>query len=87
MGTRPENSVSQVERRHSDAALGLGGHVCVVVGNEDGNRILFLFLKKIIDTHTGAELVLVVTAAKFSLVQFAACASLARFCCFHSQGQ
>ena len=43
---RPINAVSQVERRHSDAAPVLGGRVCVVVGNEDGNRSFFLaFLK------------------------------------------
>ena len=44
--TGPENAVSQVERRHSNAAPGLGGRVCVVVGDEDGNRIFVLaFLK------------------------------------------
>ena len=43
----PENSVSQVERRHSLVVPGLGGRVCVVVGDEDGNWSLFLsFLKK-----------------------------------------
>ena len=31
--TGPENAVSWVERRHSDAAPGLGGCVCVVVGD------------------------------------------------------
>ena len=40
--TGPENSVSQVERRHSDAAPGLGGHVFVVVGDEDGNQSFFI---------------------------------------------
>ena len=35
---RPKNSVSQVERRHSFAAPGLGGRVCIVDGDEDGNR-------------------------------------------------
>ena len=44
MGTGPENAVSQVERRHSDYVLGLGGHVCVVVGDEDGNH---QFLKSV----------------------------------------
>ena len=38
MVTGPENAVSQVERRHSHAAPGLGGRVCVVVGDEDGRR-------------------------------------------------
>ena len=42
----PENAVSQVERRHSDAAPGLGGRVCVVVGDEDGNRSFFRFFEK-----------------------------------------
>ena len=39
VGIGPENAVSQVDRRHSLAASGLGGHVCVVVGDVDGNRI------------------------------------------------
>ena len=39
---RPRNAVSQVERRHSHAAPGLGGRVCVVVGDEDGNRHFFI---------------------------------------------
>ena len=44
--TVPENAGSQVERRHSDAAPDLGGRVCVVVGDEDGNDIFFkAFLK------------------------------------------
>ena len=43
--TGPENAVSRVERRHSDAAPGLGGRVCVVVGDEDGNRVFKAFLK------------------------------------------
>ena len=44
--TGPENAVSQVERRHSDAAPGLGDCVCVFVDDEDGNRQFFLaFLK------------------------------------------
>ena len=43
--TGPENSVFQVEIRHSDAAPGLGGRVCVVVGNADGNQIFFASLK------------------------------------------
>ena len=43
--TGPENTVSQVERRHSDAAPGLGGRVCFVVGDEDGNRFFLDFLK------------------------------------------
>ena len=42
MVTGPENAVSQVERRHSDVAPGLGGRVYVVVGDEDGNRQFFL---------------------------------------------
>ena len=46
MVTGPENEVSEVERRHSDVALVLGGRICFVVGNEDGNRSFFLaFLK------------------------------------------
>ena len=36
MGTGPKNAVSQGERLHSEAALGLGGGVCVVVGDDDG---------------------------------------------------
>ena len=40
--TGPENAVPQVERQHSDVALVLGGRVCVVVGNEDGNRQFFI---------------------------------------------
>ena len=40
--TGPENAVSQVERRHSDKMPGLGGRVCFVVGDEDGNRSFFL---------------------------------------------
>ena len=39
--TGPENAVSQEERRHSDATPGIGGRVCVVAGDEDGNRIFF----------------------------------------------
>ena len=35
--TGPENAVSQVKRRQSDAAPGLGGRFCFVVGDEDGN--------------------------------------------------
>ena len=46
MVTGPENAVSQVERRHSDAAPGLGGRVCVVVGDEDGNQSFFSFFEK-----------------------------------------
>ena len=44
--TGPENAISQVERRHSHAAPGIGGRVCVLVGNEDGNRIFFSFFEK-----------------------------------------
>ena len=44
--TGPENAVSQVERRHTDVAPVLGGRVCFVVGNEDGNMSFILsFLK------------------------------------------
>ena len=43
--TGPENAVSQVERQNSDAPLGLGGRVFVVVGDEDGNWSFFDFLK------------------------------------------
>ena len=44
--TGPENAVSQVERRHSDVTPVLGGRVCFVVGDEDGNRsFFFAFLK------------------------------------------
>ena len=46
MVTGPENSVSQAERRHSDGAPGLGGLVCVVVGDEDGNQSFFLLFEK-----------------------------------------
>ena len=46
MVTGPENAVSQVERRHIHAALGLGGRVCVVVGDEDGNQSFFSFFEK-----------------------------------------
>ena len=46
MVTGPENAVSQVERRHSDVAPGLGGLVCVVVGDEDGNRVFLSFFEK-----------------------------------------
>ena len=46
MVTGPENAVSQVESRHTDKIPGLGGRVCFVVGDEDGNRSFFLaFLK------------------------------------------
>ena len=46
MVTVPENAVSQVEILHSDAALGLWGRVCIVVGDEDGNLSFILaFLK------------------------------------------
>ena len=34
-----------MERRHSDVAPVLGGRVCFLVGNEDGNRIFLAFLK------------------------------------------
>ena len=44
--TGPENAVSQVEKRHSLAAPGLGGRVCVVVGDEDGNLIFLSFFDK-----------------------------------------
>ena len=44
--TGQENAVSEVEIRHSDVAPGLGGRICFVVGDEDGNRRFFLaFLK------------------------------------------
>ena len=43
--TGPENAVSQVQRRHSDATPGLWVRVCVVVGNEDGNQSFLAFLK------------------------------------------
>ena len=46
MVTGPENTVSQVEIRNSDAAPGLGGRVCVVVGDEDGNQSFFSFFGK-----------------------------------------
>ena len=52
MGIGPENAVSQVERRHSDAALGLGGRVCAVVGDEDGNRQFFYVFSIIKDSPT-----------------------------------
>ena len=51
MGIGPENAVSQVERRHSDAAPGIGGSVCVVVGIEDGKRSFFKLFGKIKDSH------------------------------------
>ena len=44
--TVPENAVYHVERRHSDAAPGLGGHVYVVVGDEDGNQSFLSFFEK-----------------------------------------
>ena len=44
--TGPKNAVSQVERRYSHAAPGLGGSVCVVVGDEDGNRSFKSFFEK-----------------------------------------
>ena len=44
--TGPENVVSKVKRRHSLAAPGLGGRVCVVVGDEDAIRIFFSFFEK-----------------------------------------
>ena len=34
-----------MERRHSHAASGLGGRVCVVVGDEDANRSFLSFFK------------------------------------------
>ena len=46
VGTVPENAVSQMERLHSEAAPGIGGHVCVVVGDEDGNGSFFCILEK-----------------------------------------
>ena len=50
---RPRNAVTQVERQHSEAAPGLGGRVCIVVGDEDGNRQFFYYLFSIIkDSHT-----------------------------------
>ena len=45
MGKGPENAVFQVERRHSDAAPDIGGRVCIVVGDEDGNQSFLAFLK------------------------------------------
>ena len=50
--TGPENAVPQVEIRHSDEAPGLGGRVCVVVGDEDGNRQFFYLFSIIKDSHT-----------------------------------
>ena len=47
-----ENAVSQVERRHSDAAPRIWGRVCVIVGDEDGNWSFFLLFWKIKDSHT-----------------------------------
>ena len=43
--TGPENAVSQMERLHSEAAPGLGGHVCVVLVTtmEMGVNRQFLF--------------------------------------------
>ena len=46
MVTVPENSVSQVERRHSDVVPVLGGRVCFLVDDEDGNRSFFRFFEK-----------------------------------------
>ena len=51
MVTGPEYAVSQVEIRHSDAAPGLGVRVCVVVGDEDGNREFFYLFSIIKDSH------------------------------------
>ena len=44
-GYRPKKSVSQVERLNSEAAPGLEGRVCVVVGNKDDNDIFLAILK------------------------------------------
>ena len=52
MVTGPENAVSQMERWHSDAAPGLGGRVCVVVGDEDGNHHFLNLFSVIKDSHT-----------------------------------
>ena len=52
MVTGPENTVSQVDRRNSLAAPGLGGRVCVVVGDEDENRQFFYLFSIIKDSHT-----------------------------------
>ena len=50
--TVPEKAVSQVEIRHSDAAPGLGGRVCVAVGDEDGNCQFFYMFSIIKDSRT-----------------------------------
>ena len=50
--TGPENLFSIVERRHSDFAPGLGGRVCFVVGDEDGNRQFLNLFSIIKDSHT-----------------------------------
>ena len=52
MGTGPENVVSQVERQHSDALPGLGGRVCVVIGDEDGNRHFFNLFSIMKESYT-----------------------------------
>ena len=56
MGTGPKNVVSQEERLHSEAALGLGGGVYVVIGNNDGigrQPPVFLKLFSIVkDSHS-----------------------------------
>ena len=36
-GYRPINVVSQVDRLNIEAAPGIRGHVCIVVGDDDGN--------------------------------------------------
>ena len=47
MVTGPENAVSEVERRNSDVASGLGGRICFVVGDEDGDQsFFFCFFEK-----------------------------------------
>ena len=53
VGTGPKNAASQKERLHREAAPGLGGSVCDVVGDDDGIGRqppvflkLFLFVKE-----------------------------------------
>ena len=50
--TDQENTVSQVERQHSDASPSLGSRVCVVVCDEDGNHQFFYLFSIIKDSHT-----------------------------------
>ena len=47
-----ENAVSQVERQKSDIEPGMGGRVCIVVGDEDRNHQFFNLFPIIKDSQT-----------------------------------